>query len=296
MELKVDRPALAGQNIDPATFQRVWDRVMPDQAAAPANTSVPDTVVPAVPTTPPAEEQPSAAGEPLAAANLPSVPDCPALSPVPDCPAQPAAPDCPSLPPVPGCPSQPSVPDCPSLPAVPDCPQDSQCPPCPECPAYPGTAASPRTAPAPAPSAPEPPAFCLGEASQGDSRRLEELMNLACFGAAAGRAMARRASGACAKALSALACDHRLAFKRLSAAYFLITAKRYTPKCEALKLPSSLPLALRQQFLWEQQWEQKNSQGAQATADPCLKELYLELAQEGSFHAGTIRSLLEQMA
>ena len=30
-------------------------------------------------------------------------------------------------------------------------------------------------------------------------------------------------SRACAKALSALACDHRLAFRRLSAAYFLIT-------------------------------------------------------------------------
>ena len=59
---------------------------------------------------------------------------------------------------------------------------------------------------------------------------------------------------------------------------------------------SFLALALRQQFLWEQQWELKNNQAAQATADPCLKELYQELAQEGAFHAGTIRSLLEQMA
>ena len=38
-----------------------------------------------------------------------------------------------------------------------------------------------------------------------------------------------------------------------------------------------------------------NRQAAQSTADPCLKELYQELAQEGAFHAGTIRSLLEQM-
>ena len=37
-------------------------------------------------------------------------------------------------------------------------------------------------------------------------------------------------------------------------------------------------------------------QAAQTTADPCLRELYLELAQEGAYHAGTIRSLLEQMA
>ena len=31
MELKVDLPALRGQDIDPNTFQRVWDRVMPNQ-------------------------------------------------------------------------------------------------------------------------------------------------------------------------------------------------------------------------------------------------------------------------
>jgi len=120
-------------------------------------------------------------------------------------------------------------------------------------------------------------------------------MDLARAGAAAGRALTRRANGSCTKTLSALACDHRLAFRRLSAAYFLITGRRYVPKCEAVKLPSSLSLALRQQFMWEQQWEQANKQAAQSTADPCLKELYLELAQEGAFHAGTIRSLLEQM-
>ena len=120
-------------------------------------------------------------------------------------------------------------------------------------------------------------------------------MTLARTGALAGQALVRRSSGSCAKALSALARDHRLAFRRLSAAYFLITGKRYTPKCTAPCLPASLALALRQQFVWEQQWEQKNCQAAQATADPCLKELYLELAQEGAFHAGSIRSLLEQM-
>ena len=256
MELKVDQPALAGQNIDPATFQRVWDRVMPNQASPRENTSIPDTAVPAVPTEPPVEqpEQPPAPEEPPVPSELPPVPDC---SPENQCPP------------------------CPECPACPECPT------CPECP---GTPTVPGTTPAP-----EPPDFCLGEASQGDGRRLEELMTLARSGAAAGRAMARRANGPCAKALSALACDHQSAFRRLSAAYFLITGTRYTPKCSVPKLPSSLPLALRQQFLWEQQWERQNNQAAQATADPCLKELYLELAQEGAFHAGAIRSLLEQM-
>ena len=35
MELKVNRPALAGQDIDPDAFQRVWNRVMPDQSLSP---------------------------------------------------------------------------------------------------------------------------------------------------------------------------------------------------------------------------------------------------------------------
>lgn len=120
-------------------------------------------------------------------------------------------------------------------------------------------------------------------------------MTMAKAGAQAGQALVRRAGGSCVRALSALASDHRLAFRRLSAAYFLITGTRYAPKCAVPCLPASFPLALRQQFGWEQQWEQKNCQAAQDTTDPCLRELYLELAQEGAFHAGTIRSILEQM-
>lgn len=253
MELKVDRPALAGQDIDPDTFQRVWDRVMPE-GSGPA---VPDGAVPAQPSVPPEQ----------AVQQQPSVPVCPAEAP----PERPAPPE--EVPPA--GPALPPVPDCPAPPAVPDCPAETQCPVC--------------------PSAPAAPALCLGEASQGDSQTLEQLMSLAKAGAAAGRALARRASGICARALAALAADHRMAFRRLSAAYFLITGERYAPKCAAPALPASLPLALRQQFVWEQKWEQETRRAAQTTGDPCLKELYLELAQEGALHAGTIRSLLEQM-
>ena len=277
MELKVDRPALAGQDIDPNTFQRVWNRVMPEQ------TTLPDHAVPAVPTVPP-DAQPE----------LPPVPDCPAqeLPPVPDCPAQelPPVPDCPAqeLPPVPDCPAQelPSVPDCPAqvLPSVPDCPAQEP-PPVPGCPSRPSVPGCPACPVRP----------CLGEASKGDVNRLKELMTLAKTGALAGRALARRSNGPTAKAMSVLAQDHRSAFRRLSAAYFLITGKRYTPQCAAPVLPASLPLALRQQFVWEQQWELKNNQAAQDTADPCLRALYQELAQEGAYHAGAIRSILEQM-
>ena len=257
MELKVDRPALAGQDIDPNTFQRVWSRVNPEPAA------LPDNAVPAVPTVP--NSQPE----------LPPVPDCPAqeMPPVPNCPAQelPPVPDCPAqeMPPVPDCPAQ----EMPSVPGCPGCPSRPSVPGCPACPVRP----------------------CLGEASKGDVNRLRELMTLAKTGALAGRALARRSNGPTAKAMSVLAQDHRSAFRRLSAAYFLITGKRYVPQCAAPVLPASLPLALRQQFVWEQQWELKNNQAAQDTADPCLRALYQELAQEGAYHAGAIRSILEQM-
>lgn len=279
MELKVDLPSLAEQNVDPAAFQRVWDRVMPGQAspeaqsAAPSQTAVPDTAVPAEPSVSP--EQALSDQE---ARRRPSVPACPQDT-------------APALPSVPDCPAQPPQTSCQVLPAVPDCPN------CPACPGTPPRSAEPQQA-APSPlaaSAPPQPALCLGETSQGDSGRLEQLMTLARTGAAAAQMLARRSGGSCARALSALACDHRLAFRRLSAAYFLITGKRYAPNCSKPVLPSSLPLGLRQQFAWEQSWEQHNRQAAQNTADPCLKELYLELAQEGAFHAGAIRSLLEQM-
>ena len=140
------------------------------------------------------------------------------------------------------------------------------------------------------------PQLCLGEQSAGDSRRLEELMNMARRGMLACQSLACRASGNCARVLGNLAADHRLALRRLSAAYFLINGKRFRPRCPAPELPSSLGLALREQFMWEQRWEHCNRQGADSTGDPCLKELYQELEQEGKLHAGAIRSLLERMA
>lgn len=139
------------------------------------------------------------------------------------------------------------------------------------------------------------PELCLGEGSSGDSRRLEELMSMARRGMLAGQALACRTGGSCARAMGNLASDHRLALKRLSAAYFLITGKRFRPCCPSPELPSSVCLALREQFMWEQRWEHCNRQAAEHTQDPCLKALYEELGQEGKLHAGTIRSLLEQM-
>ncbi len=140
------------------------------------------------------------------------------------------------------------------------------------------------------PPAPEEPALCLGEASQGDVEALTELMVRARENLAAGQALARRGGG---RTLSALAADHRRALRQLSAARFLITGKPFRPEGRAAALPASLPLALREQFVREQRWERACRAAARSAADPCLRELYLELAQDGALHAGEIRSLLE---
>lgn len=138
--------------------------------------------------------------------------------------------------------------------------------------------------------------LCLGPGSSADAQRIAEQMDMAKYGALYGQLLSRKSSGNCARAMANLAADHRMAVKRLSAAYFLITGRRYRPRTPVLELPASVPLALRELFLWEQKWEQCSLQAGEKTGDPCLKSLYEELGQEGALHAGTIRSLLEQMA
>jgi len=151
----------------------------------------------------------------------------------------------------------------------------------------PQPACAPETAPTPAP---EEPALCLGESSQGDVEALTELMVQARENLSAGQALARRSGG---RSLSALAADHRRALRQLSAARFLITGKPFRPEGRAAALPASFPLALREQFVREQRWERACQAAARSAADPCLRELYRELAQDGALHAGEIRSLLE---
>lgn len=153
---------------------------------------------------------------------------------------------------------------------------------------------TPVSAPAPPPALPPEEPLCLGEGSRGETETLKALMAQAQEGAAAGQLLVRR-GGPGARAMAALAGDHRRAFRQLSAAYFLITGRRHRPAAPPLNLPASLPLALRDQFVREQKWERACLQAVRESEDACLRELYQELAQDGALHAGVIRSLLEQM-
>jgi len=141
------------------------------------------------------------------------------------------------------------------------------------------------------------PPVCLGEASRGDVEALTALMELAQENLFAGQTLARRLNrGLRSRALDSLAADHRRAARQLSAARFLITGQRFRPERKRCSIPADLALALRDQFAREQRWSRACEQAAASAGDHCLRELYLELAQDGTLHAGEIRSLLERGA
>lgn len=142
-----------------------------------------------------------------------------------------------------------------------------------------------RTAPPPRPAEPMP---------RNDQERLQRLMDLAQEGAAAGQALVQRAGGN-ARALSALAADHRRALRQLSAACFLVTGQRYQPKPVRPAQEPAFALALRAQFLWEQRWARACIQTAEELEELSLQELCRELAQDAALHNRTIRRVLERM-
>ena len=86
--------------------------------------------------------------------------------------------------------------------------------------------------PALAASAPEPsPApSCLGEGSARYAPQLEALMDQLHTALSSVRQLARRGGGRAARLLASLATDQQRQLRRLAAAYFLITGRRYAPK------------------------------------------------------------------
>lgn len=75
MEQNMDLSALAGQQIDPETFRRVWDRVMPDQRNSPIAVDRPAAEAPPRPI--PIKPNPQTggtAGQPAAPGPIPAVP------------------------------------------------------------------------------------------------------------------------------------------------------------------------------------------------------------------------------
>ena len=137
---------------------------------------------------------------------------------------------------------------------------------------------------------------CLGASSAVYGAQLQRLIDRELADWRAYQALSRRAQGNSGRVLATIAADERRHAKRLSTAYFLISGVRYWP-VDRVPNPSPAPFsaALREHFMEEQRGAAAYQTAAAETADPCLHELFLELAGEEDSHAWLLRSVLEQL-
>lgn len=202
METSQLDPKLSLQPFDPEVFQRVWNRVMPDQDHSPI------------------------------AMDAPAQPAVPALSPAPEQP--------------------------------------------PETP-------------------PSAPLTCLGEGSRPYTQAIRDMTDQTRGFLRSLQSLSRRSGSRAARVLSGIAGDLRREERRLSTAHFLITGERYSPSQAGAAPSGPLPLALRTLF---QQLHQRAAQAraaAQGMGDPCLQQLFQDLAEDAEFYAQRLRALLEEI-
>lgn len=136
---------------------------------------------------------------------------------------------------------------------------------------------------------------CLGSGSAVHGGHLQHFIRTELEGWQFYRHLARRVNGQTARALSALASEKHHHARRLAAAYFLISGLRFWPT-DRLGAPrmGGWMGTLRERFNAEQRQEQRLHIAACDTRDPCLRDLYREVAQGCAAHAALIRELLER--
>ena len=154
-------------------------------------------------------------------------------------------------------------------------------------PALPALRSPAQTAPAPS---------CLGEGSARYVPQLEALMDQLHAALGSVRQLARRGGGRAARLLASLAADQQRQLRRLAAAYFLITGRRYAPKGQGALPSGPLSSALRTLFQQAQQCAAQAAALARTAADdPCLSRLLEDIQDEAQSHAAQIRVLLEDL-
>lgn len=136
---------------------------------------------------------------------------------------------------------------------------------------------------------------CLGPASAAYGTALQGYIDDELADWRRYQALARRTPGGGGRMLAAVAADERRHAKKLSTAYFLISGVRYWPDVRAAQPAAPLHAALRERFWEEQRGAASYQAAAEEASDPCLKELFSELAAEEEAHVWTIRSVLEQL-
>lgn len=136
-------------------------------------------------------------------------------------------------------------------------------------------------------------AVFLGEGSLEMVPFLQEMIRHELGDMRAYQALARRTGGPQARVFQAMAQEEKTHAKRLSAACFLISGVRYWPEVGKGVPPTSYLGTLRQRFGEEQAGMAAYLAGAEATEDPCLRQLFLEIAREEWDHACKIRTMVE---
>jgi len=135
---------------------------------------------------------------------------------------------------------------------------------------------------------------CLGRKSVEYGGQLQRYImeELRCWQAY--RHLARRINGPHARTLAALASEKHQRARKLAAAHFIIAGMRYWPVDE-LAPPrfTSWLGTLREHFAEEQRSQHRYRAAAYDTEDPCLSELYHELAEGCGAHAVLLRKVLE---
>ncbi|MBR5533649.1 MAG: hypothetical protein IKU62_02255 [Ruminiclostridium sp.] len=137
-------------------------------------------------------------------------------------------------------------------------------------------------------------AVFLGEGSLDCAPFLQEMIRRELTRMREYQALAKRTGGPQARVLQALAQEGKGHAKRLSAACFLISGVRYWPEGGRTAPPTSYLGTLRHGFGEEQRAMTDYLAGAEATSDPCLRQLFLELAKTAWERACKIRALVEQ--
>jgi len=140
---------------------------------------------------------------------------------------------------------------------------------------------------------PSGPAVFLGEDSRESIPLLQEMIRHELRDWKEYQMLARRVGGAQARVFQGLANEEKRHAKALSAACFLISGVRYWPEGEGCTPPASYLGALRRRFGMEQEGMTGYLTAAEGTADPCLKQLFLDCAREEWDHACRIRSMVE---
>lgn len=146
-------------------------------------------------------------------------------------------------------------------------------------------------------SNPEPELCCLGPSSAQHNHQLQDFIRQALYHSRSYQQLSRRGTGSSARSLATMATREKHHAKRLSTALFLISGLHYWPGLEKPSGREDAPFAtlLRRFFMAEQRAECAYITAAETTEDPCLQELFWEIAQHKQQHIRLIRTVLEQL-